>query len=349
MQATRRQLWSFVLGTALVLAFPASISAQKEETHETKKSSKANKTVQATDLSGIIWKDPGDISSLDLTYGAGGKGHAPKEDGTYKFTKEDLHGTSPKFYVEDSEGITWLVKLGEEAKPETVATRFVWAMGYFADQDYFLSTIHVSDIPRLKRPSKSIGAEGTVTNVRLKRKIKGEKHIANWSWFKNPFVGTKELNGLRVMMALINNWDLTVVNSKVYREEDGEVRYVVSDLGASFGKTGGPSSRSKGVLKDYREAKFIEHADAKYVDFMMATRPFLLTAPVNPSNFEKRSHIEDVARHIPRSDVEWIGQQLARLTPQQIRDAFRSAGYSSEEVEGYARAIEGRIANLNSL
>jgi len=29
-----------------------------------------------------------------------------------------------------------------------------------------------------------------------------------WDWSKNPFKGTRELNGLKVMMVLLNNWNL---------------------------------------------------------------------------------------------------------------------------------------------
>ena len=38
----------------------------------------------------------------------------------------------------------WKIKLGDEARPETVATRFLWAAGYFADEDYYLRDLRVS-------------------------------------------------------------------------------------------------------------------------------------------------------------------------------------------------------------
>jgi hypothetical protein len=62
-----------------------------------------------------------------------------------------------------------------------------------------------------------------------------------------------------------------------------------------------------------------------------------------------RLKIEPVGRKIPRSDAKWIGSLLARLSPVQIRDAFRSAGYKEEEVEAFARIVERRIAALNAL
>jgi hypothetical protein len=40
---------------------------------------------------------------------------------------------------------------------------------------------------------------------------------------------------------------------------------------------------------------------------------------------------------------------LARLTPQQIRDAFRAAGYQPNDVDGFAKLVEKRIAVLNQL
>ena len=56
-----------------------------------------------------------------------------------------------------------------------------------------------------------------------------------------------------------------------------------------------------------------------------------------------------IGRHVPRSDAMWMGQRLARLSPNQIRDAFRAAGYSKTEVEEFARVVENRIALLNDL
>jgi hypothetical protein len=44
-----------------------------------------------------------------------------------------------------------------------------------------------------------------------------------------------------------------------------------------------------------------------------------------------------------------MGHLLAQLSPDQIRDAFRAAGYSSEEVEAYSRVVEQRIIELEKL
>jgi hypothetical protein len=44
-----------------------------------------------------------------------------------------------------------------------------------------------------------------------------------------------------------------------------------------------------------------------------------------------------------------MGQLLAQLSPEQVRDAFRAAGYTPDEVEGFSKVVEGRIAQLNKL
>ena len=62
-----------------------------------------------------------------------------------------------------------------------------------------------------------------------------------------------------------------------------------------------------------------------------------------------RLHMRWIGRRIPREDVQWIGQLLAQLSPEQIRDAFRAAGYTPDEVEGFAKVVEKRIAELGQI
>ena len=208
-----------------------------------------------------LWRDRGDISSLNLLYGAGGKEHQPA--GKFTFVKEDKQGSSPKFEVVDEQGVRWKVKLGEETKSETAASRLVWAAGYFTDEDYYLPELRVEKMPKLDRGREFVSADGVVRGVRLERSVKGQKKNGNWSWFKNPFAGTKELNGLRVMMALINNWDFKEINNAIYDEKGEGPRYVVSDLGATFGETGNTVTRSKSNPDDYSESKFIQKVTAR--------------------------------------------------------------------------------------
>jgi hypothetical protein len=56
-----------------------------------------------------------------------------------------------------------------------------------------------------------------------------------------------------------------------------------------------------------------------------------------------------IGKQVPRADARWMGDLLARLSPEQIRDAFRAAGYSPEETEGFAQVVERRIKELTAL
>jgi hypothetical protein len=294
-----------------------------------------------------LWQDRGDISTLNLTDGVGGADHRPS--GRFLFVEEDKEGTSPKFEVTDAAGTRWKVKLGEETKSETAATRLVWAAGYFTDEDYYLPTIRVAGIPNhLDRGREFVTPDGLVRGVRMERKLKGQKKGGTWSWFDNPLAGTRELNGLKVMMALIDNWDLKEVNNAVYDDKSGQLRYVVSDLGASFGKTGNSLTRSKSNPDDYSKSKFIQKVSGSHVDFFMSSRPFVLSA-VNVPNYLTRTHMQEIVKDIPVDDARWLGKLLAGLSGQQITDCFRAAGYSPEEVTLYSTVVRERIMSLSRL
>src|SRR5579863_7854598 len=112
-----------------------------------------------------LWREPDSISSRNLYYGPGGKQDEPH--GKFTFKDEDLDGTSPKFNIRDEDGVSWKVKLGAEPRPETVATRLVWAMGYFTNEDYFMDSLHVENMRHLKRGKRLVSPDGTVNNARL--------------------------------------------------------------------------------------------------------------------------------------------------------------------------------------
>lgn len=307
----------------MLLAFSAPLAAEKKDNDN--KRNVANSPE-------VIWRDRGDVASLNLFYGAGGQEHAPDPKGKFIFVKEDTEGTSPKFEVVDEQGVIWKVKMGQEPQSETAATRLLWAAGYFVDEDYYMSEFRVMGLAKLHRGSKFVSEDGTIHRARLERKLKGVKKSGNWDWFNNPFADQQELNGLRVMMALLNNWDLKAVNNTIY-EVNGERRYVVSDTGATLGNTGNPMTRSKSDAHEFANSKFIEKTDPGFVDFVLHGR----------SSFEK------VPKHIPRADVKWLAQRLAQLSEDQIRDCFRAGGYSLEEVTVYTQAIQKRIAEMSAL
>lgn len=332
--------------TVLALAFAGSPSPAKRSKDESR----------AAEITGqgpaVLWRNPADIGRRNLYYGSGGKQHAPH--GSVTFKKEDLDGTNPKFDVVDQSGTKWKVKMGDEARPETAASRIVWAAGYFTTEDYFVPELRVKELPRLHRGQKYVKPGGVVYNVRLKRAPDDEKKIGEWQWAKNPFQGTREWNGLRVLMAVINNWDLKDENNAVYQLRDGvhgpAQIYLVSDLGASFGTTGLSWTRrgSKGNLKAYSRSHLIRRPGDEYVDFYVPSRPALDHYPDVPEVL-RRLHLRWIGQDVPRADAHWMGELLAKLSREQISDTFRCAGYTPEQVEGFTAALKRRIGELQSL
>lgn len=342
---TRLRLTTAWILAALVVSM--SLSAQDEQEKTGKASKRAERAAEAKDLPAVMWNGTADPATLDIPDGIGGKEHAPDLSGRVAFLEEDMGESQPKFDVRDAQGVEWRVKLGEEARSETAATRLVWAAGYFVDEDYYVDDLKVDGLPKLRRGQQFESDGGVVHGARLERKSKDVKKLGTWSWSENPFVGTREFNGLRVMMALVNNWDSTTINNSIY-EVNKQRRYVVTDLGASFGKTGDTISRSKDNMEDYVNSKFTDKTTNDSVDFVLHSRPFFLTVFDVPK-YVRRSEVTQVAQHVPRSDAKWIGQRLAQLSDEQIRDCFRSSGYSPDEVEGYSKAVQQRIAELNAL
>jgi hypothetical protein len=201
----------------------------------------------------------------------------------YTFIKEDMNGTNPKFDLRDAAGVKWKVKLGQEARPETAATRFLWAMGYAANEDYLLEDLRVENMPA-RLGQHWIAPGGWLHGVRLKRA--DEKKIGTWQWRRNPFTGTRRpWNGLRVLMALINNWDLKDTNNGIYRDGDHQI-YMVTDLGASFGASGANWAlrKAKGNLESYARSRFIRRVMYTAVDFYEPARPCWLYL-VHPRDF----------------------------------------------------------------
>ena len=146
---------------------------------------------------------------------------------------------------------------------------------------------------------------GVVHGARLERKRASGTKLGDWDWFDNPFSGQRELNGLRVMMALLNNWDLKAVNNAIY-EVDGERHYMVSDLGATFGKTGDAMTRTKGVPRDSGTRGSSRRQAPDFVDFVLHSRPFFLSV-FAIANYRERTRMEQITKHISARRREVAG------------------------------------------
>src|ERR671919_2420677 len=301
-----------------------------------------------------IWRNPGNISRRDLRYGPGSPELAPMAP--FIFIEEDKSGESPKFLVRDARGGEWTVKLGPEAQAETVSTRLVWAVGYFAEEAYYFDEVRIGRLPRLSRGQEFVSGD-IVSGARFEPERSNMKSGSAWDWRKNPFADTRELNGLKVLMILLNNFDAHSGNNRIIyvRGPRGtEARYYVTDLGATLGRAGGlGGTRTKNDLADFLSTKFVRGVDARdgVVEFDYDTRPKGLghLSVFQPFYYRSQVNKEKAMRGIPVAHARWIGSLLSQLSDEQLRDAFRAANYSEGVRESYVSALRERINQLVQL
>jgi hypothetical protein len=299
---------------------------------------------------GVLWRDPGDIRRRDLYYGPGSKERAP--EAPFRFLNEVKEGGMPKFEVEDARGVKWRVKLGPEAQAETVATRLVWAVGYNSEESYYFDRAHIDGMRNLSRGQKYVQGD-SVIGARFEPRRKDIKRGEQWGWSKNPYKHTRDLNGLKTMMVLLNNWDTFKKNNRVLKYQDsGEDRYTVTDLGATMGAVGGfGAHRSKNNVKDFERSRFIskvKNGNVKF-DYNLKPKKFGLLSLVYPPYYFRQRKATNQMNKVPIGDAAWIGSQLSQLSDDQLRDGFRAAGYDRATTERYVRALRNRINDLNRL
>ena len=305
------------------------------------------------DPDNVLWSDPGDSSSLDFEYGIGGKEQQPQPP--FRFVDEDMSGTSPKINVNDSRGIAWNVKWREEARPNTFCTRLVWACGCFVETEYFIPKGRIEGAPGLKRAKSHVSSDGSFVNARFQLRT-GPPHFLKgigWSWTSNPFSGTRELQGLKILMLLLSNWDakdsrdrVTAPdgdsqqmdsNLAVFEDNQGGVRrylYADVDWGASLGKWGGVLTWTKWDCEGFEEqtGDFIKGVDDGRIRW----------------GFNGK-HRKDLTENISVSDVRWLMQYLGKITDEQIHQGLEASGARPAEIACYSRALRRRIERLRQV
>jgi hypothetical protein len=304
----------------------------------------------------VLWRDPGNISALDLRYGPGARHLTPVAP--FTFVEEVKSGESPKIAVRDARGVRWTVKLGEEAQAETVATRLVWAIGYFAEESYYFDQVRVRRLPKLSRGQEFVVRRNLLRGARFEPKRSHLQAGSSWDWDKNPFEGSRELSGLKIMMILLNNYDARAQNNKIFytkNTESGtiEARHYVTDLGATLGKADGlGGNRSKNNLNDFLSTRFVMGVEEDgSVTFDYATRPTKLgmLSVVYPPYYRSQVKKERSMRGIPVEHARWVGSLLSRLTDEQLRQAFVVAKYEPTTATAFVNSLRARINQLARL
>ena len=268
----------------------------------------------------VLWHNV-NVGAQDTYLGPGGAEMQP-DLSNIEFVEQEKGGYSTKYKIRDGAGNVWVAKIGKEAQSETAAVRLLAALGYYTEINYLVPTL-------------TIPGKGTFSNVRLEARPKDVKRGDIWRWGHTPFEHTPQMKGLMLMMAFINNWDMKSANNKIFHT-DGLDQYVISDLGATFGKTGFNSlpiffrlGRSRNDPKGYSKAKFVSGVSDYKVRVVF--------------HGKNRSRMHDFTKE----DARWLADLLLQLKDDQIRDMFRAANYSAGDIHTLTKAVRKRIDELD--
>jgi hypothetical protein len=322
-------------GVFCVYAFWWVISRYKLRTARARKLRAARAT---------LWRDPGEVERLDFRAGPGGKDGAPAPP--FRFVKEHSTGSNPCLSVKDAKDRTWRVKWGDEVRSETFSTRLVWAAGFHVEQAYFVAAGHIEGATTLGRARSCVDEDCTFRDARFELDEKGVRKLFDehgWSWDDNPFTGTRELSGLKIMLMLVSNWDNKDVrdvargsNTAIFEHQlpDGsiEARYLIIDWGASMGKFGSPLTRSKWDCAGYesQNAEFIAGVESGVIKWGYTGQ-----------------RTDEAIEGITVADVRWLYHYIGRITDGQLREGLLVSGATAEEAECFTRAIRERLTLLS--
>src|SRR6185312_3769069 len=289
----------------------------------------------------VLWHDPGAVRQLDFKYGICGKEQSPQPP--FTFVKEDSTGTSPKVIVQDANGRTWSIKFGSEASPDTFSSRMVWAVGYWVEVNYFVPRGVIQGVHGLSRARHDVDDAGNFRNARFQLRSDHPKYVqnVNWNWDGNPFVGTPELNGLKIMMMLLSNWDdkdfrdasTKGANTAIFNDR-GRYIFFIDDWGAPMGNWGKVLTRSKWNCEDYyrQSRKFVKKLQNSGIEWAYTGQ-----------------HTHLITDGIRISDVKWLVRYLSQITDQQLREGLIASGASDEDVRYCVKGIRTRIQELQTV
>ena len=292
----------------------------------------------------VLWQAPGNITLNDWIWGAGGEIKAPKPP--YQFVEEDFHGTNPKIRVRDAKRDRWTVKFGGENHGGVFASRLLHALGYVTQPTYYAASGTIAGVHDLKRAKAFVARDGSFRFAQFKlhkHKIVAPADAEGWSWNDNPFVGTPQLSGLKILIMLTSNWDAKDArdgngsNTSAYSKPGpnaGQRFYAFDDWGATMGKSGCFLERDKWDPAGYQEQ----------------TRNFVRMTPEGTIQWGyKGKHNPDIVSGISLADIRWLMKYLSRVSDGELRAGLRASGATEPDIDTYTHAIRERIEQLQHL
>jgi hypothetical protein len=299
-------------------------------------------TPQGAAQDAILWRAPSGIGMENWTCGSAGCDHAPAPP--FQFENEDTEGTFPKITVTDANGRTWSVKFGVKVIPESFCSRFVAALGYVIEPSYYVASGKIDNTSRLVSTRSFVKSDGRFVRARFQLRDSSSlaflpKHA--WSLTDNPFRGTHELAGLRVLLMLLSNWDAKdsrsgqeSSNTAVFRGPGGQMLYSFFDWGSTLGHWGNIMRRTRSDCSGFSAdtPRLITGVHGNVVDWGYTGK-----------------HEDDVRNGITVDDLRWLAPRLAAITDEQIRAGLKASGANDRQVASWTESLESRIHEIEAV
>jgi hypothetical protein len=259
-----------------------------------------------------------------------------------------MEGTNPKLLAKDSKGRSWSVKFGGKAITEPFCSRFVAALGYIVEPSYYVATGKLEGVNRLHRASTVVSRDGSFRKARFQsRDRKDLEFLTNhaWSLANNPFRGSREFAGLRILMMLLSNWDAkdsregeAEANTAVFKSIAADGRpallYSFFDWGSTLGRWGGLRRRTRSDCSGFADdsSKFIKGTAGEIIEWGF-----------------RGKHEADVTNGITIDDARWLLGYMRSITDEEIRTGLRASGATERQTACWAWAINDRVHQLEAV
>jgi hypothetical protein len=290
-----------------------------------------------------IWRQVHTEDANDLRYGPGGEENVPRPP--FHFVEELLTGSHPSISVRDQKKRLWRVKWGAEAKPEAFCVRFAAACGYFAEVTHYVARGRIEGVTTLTRARSMVAEDGSFADARFELEDRSVRMLFNehsWAWNDNPFVGTRQLDGLKIVVMLLSNWDskdrrdvsrgsnTAIFEYRVSRFAT-EARYLITDWGGAMGKWG---------------TTVVSRGRWDPDGFEAQTPGFVAGVHDGVVDFGYQGQRSEIGRGISIDHVRWFHRKARRISEPALRKGLLASGATENEASRFARALMSRIEAL---
>jgi hypothetical protein len=295
----------------------------------------------------VLWRSPGPAAARDLPAGPGGRDGAPSPP--FIFIEEHSKGSHPSVSIRDARDRVWRVKWGGEVHSEVFASRLAWAAGYFVETNYFVPGGQIEGVRSRRRTTGVLDPDGRFRNACFELDEQDViRHFdeEGWAWNDNPFIGTRELNGLKIVMMLLSSWDNKDVrdvargsNTAIFEypsgQEQWEARYLIIDWGAALGAWG---------------SSILSRGRWNAAAFASQTPQFILGVSGDRVLFGyKGQRTDDAVREITKEDVRWLYGVLGGVSDEQLAAGIRASGGTESQIADFTKAIRERLERLREV